>query len=347
MPSTRPGAPSEAARTAKIDAFVTVVAPLRNDAAIVQQFVRETVAVLDRTYAYYELLLIDDGSSDATVLRVQELLDAVPCVRLIRLSRQFGDEIAIYAGLENAIGDFIVSLMPATDPPELIPEFVDCARRIGGVVVGVRNTERAEPLGSRLGAKLFYAICNRFLALDVPEESTHFRALSRRALNALLQIKDKHRYMKVFSTFIGYEHQTLAYAPVLRDGATPPRRGLGTSLNLAVNVMVANSTRLLRFVTLLGVLASGLNLLYMGYILAIAFFKKHVAEGWVTLSAQNAGMFFFVCIILSVMGEYIGRILAETQDRPLYYVMEERSSAVLIVEPGQKNVVREAQGREG
>jgi dolichol-phosphate mannosyltransferase len=346
MPSTRTGPPSEPARAGKIDAFVTVVAPLRNDAAIVQQFVREAAAVLDRTYAYYELLLIDDGSSDATVIQVQELLDAVPCIRLIRLSRQFGDEIAIYAGLENAIGDFIISLMPATDPPELIPEFVDGARRSGGIVIGVRSTARAEPLGSRIGAKLFYAICNRFLGLDVPEESTHFRALSRRALNALLQIKDKHRYMKVFSTFIGYQHQTLAYAPVLRAGATPPRRGLGTSLNLAVNVMVANSTRLLRLVTGLGVLASGLNLLYMGYILAIAFFKKHVAEGWVTLSAQNAGMFFFVCIILSVMGEYIGRILAETQDRPLYYVMEERSSAVLIVEPGQKNVVREANSRE-
>ena len=135
MPSTRSGAPSEPAR-AKIDTFVTVVAPLRNNAAIVQQFVRETVEVLERTYAYFELLLIDDGSSDETVLRVQELLDSVSCIRLIRLSRQFGDEIAIYAGLENAIGDFIVSLMPATDPPELIPEFVDCARRIGGVVVG-------------------------------------------------------------------------------------------------------------------------------------------------------------------------------------------------------------------
>src|SRR5437016_12787264 len=176
MPSTRAAEPSKLPRPAKIDVFVTVVAPLRNDAAIVQQFVREAVSVLDRTYTYYELLLIDDGSSDETVIRVQELLDAVSCIRLIRLSRQFGDEIAIYAGLENAIGDFVVSLMPATDPPELIPDFVDRARRIGGVVIGVRNTARAEPLGSRIGAKLFYAICNHFLALDVPEESTHFRA---------------------------------------------------------------------------------------------------------------------------------------------------------------------------
>jgi len=209
-------------------------------------------------------------------------------------------------------------------------------------MIGVRNSERAEPLTARLGAKLFYSICNRFLGLEVPEQSTHFRALSRRALNALLQIKDKYRYLKVFSTYIGYQHQTLAYTPVARAGATAPQRGFRTSVNLAVNVMVANSTRLLRLVTGLGVLASGLNLLYMLYILGIALFKKHVAEGWITLSAQNAGMFFFVCIILSVLGEYIGRILAETQDRPLYYVMEERSSAVLVLEPQHKNVVTES-----
>ena len=169
-----------------------------------------------------------------------------------------------------------------------------------------------------------------------------FRALSRRALNALLQIKDKYRYLKVFSTYIGYQHQTLAYAPVPQAGR---RRRSEASGRLSISPSTSRWRTRHAFsglVTGLGVVASGLNLLYMLYILGIALFKKHVAEGWITLSAQNAGMFFFVCIILSVLGEYIGRILAETQDRPLYYVMEERSSAVLVLEPQQKNVVTES-----
>jgi glycosyltransferase involved in cell wall biosynthesis len=342
MPNTSGSPRADRAGEVKLDVFVSVVAAVRNDAVIVQDFIRETLTVLDGTCAYYELLLIDDGSTDGTVQRVQDLLDTLPCIRLIRLSRHFGDEIAVYAGLESAIGDYVVTLMPATDPPSLIPELVETVMRSGGIVIGVRNSARREPFTSRLGAKLFYAICNRFLGLEVPEQSTHFRALSRRALNALLQIKDKYRYMKVFSTYIGYQHQTFAYGPAARPGSAAPQRGFRTSVNLAVNVMVANSTRLLRLVTGLGVVASGLNLLYMLYIVGIALFKKHVAEGWITLSAQNAGMFFFICIILSVLGEYIGRILAETQDRPLYYVMEERSSAVLVLEPQQKNVVTES-----
>lgn len=322
------------------DCFVSVVAPLWNDAAIVRAFVEETIAVLEASFTYYELVLVDDGSSDVTALRVQELLTSIPCIRMIRLSRHFGDEIAMYAGLETVIGDYVITMMPATDPPSLIPDMVELLQAQGGVVVGVRS-RREGSTSARLGARLFYWICNRFLRLDVPEGSTQFRALGRKALNALLQIKDSYRYMKVFSTYIGYHHQTLAYATIDRRGGGQPReRGFFRSVDLAVNVMVANSTRLLRLVTGIGVIASGLNLLYMGYIAAIAIFKEDVAEGWITLSAQNAGMFFFLFVILTVLGEYIGRILAETQNRPLYYVMDERASSVLVVNAEQqKNVV--------
>jgi polyisoprenyl-phosphate glycosyltransferase len=325
----------------KRDCLVSVVAPLWNDAGIARDFVQETISILEQTYQYFELVLVDDGSSDETVEVVQELLVTTPGVRLVRLSRHFGDEIAIYAGLETVIGDYIVSLLPATDPPPLIPQLVDPLLTHGGVVVGVRSRHEGS-LTARLGSTFFYWVCNKFLGLPVPKGSTHFRALSRKALNAMLRIKDSNRYMKVFSTYTGYHHQAVVYDQIRRKGGGPPReRGLLRSIDLAVNVMVANSTRLLRFVTGLGVVAGGLNLLYMGYILAIAIFKENVAEGWITLSAQNAGMFFFLFLILTVLGEYIGRILAETQNRPLYYITEERNSSVLVVDPDQKNVIVE------
>jgi glycosyltransferase involved in cell wall biosynthesis len=327
------------AERSPIDCFVSVVVPLWKDAAIVEPFVRETIAVLEANFTYYELLLVDDGSTDGTAVRVESLLSELPSIRLLRLSRHFGDEVAVAAGLDAVIGDYVVTMLPATDPPALIPRFVECARQHDGVVIGVRST-REESLGAKLGAAVFYWICNRFLELDLPRSSTHFRAFSRKTLNALLQIKDKYRYLKVFSTYIGYHHETIVYEPKPRTGATlPPQRGLFRSVELAINVMVANSTRLLRLVTGLGLIASALNLLYIVYIFLIAVFKKHVAEGWVTLSAQHAGMFFFLFVILTVLGEYVGRILAETQDRPLYYVMEERDSSVLVTNSDRKNVV--------
>lgn len=326
----------------KEDCFVSVVAPVCNDVDIVEEFVREVTRVLASRYAYYELVLVDDGSVDDTAARVQELLREIPCVRLVRLSRNFGDEVAMYAGLDAVIGDYIVTMMPRSDPPMLIPEVVARIQQKGGVVVGV-TASRSGGLGSRLGAKIFYWVCNHFLGLDVPENSTHFRGLSRRALNALLQIKDKHRYLKVFSTYIGYHHQTLIYTPIRRGNRPDVPRGFVRSLELAVNVMVANSTRLLRLMTATALLASFIDLAYMGYIFLIAVFKTQVAEGWITLSAQNAGMFFFLFVILTVLGEYIGRILAETQDRPLYYVMEENASSVLVTDPEQRNVVVESE----
>lgn len=323
------------------DIFVSVVVPVWNEANLIEGFVRETIAILQENYTYYELVLVDDGSTDATSAAVNDLLRQVPAVRLIRLSRHFGDEIAICAGLEAVIGDFVVTLMPATDPPRLIPDLVTRVADSGGVVVGVKSNLTG-PVSVRLGRTLFYWICNRVLGIEVPKHSTHFRALSRAALNALLQIKDKYRYLKVFSTYIGYRHENVLYDPIIRPAGRPRERGLIESIELAFNVMVANSTRLLRLVTWLGVLASGLNLLYMGYIVAIAIFKEDVAEGWITLSAQNAGMFFFLFVILTVLGEYIGRILAESQDRPLYYVMEERNSSVLLLDPERRNVVSES-----
>jgi len=325
----------------KKDCFVSVVAPLWNDQDVVADFARETIRILDAHYAYYELILVDDGSTDETALHVQKVLDTVPCIRLLRLSRHFGDEIAIYAGLDAVIGDYVVTMMPRTDPPGLLPQVVDELQSHEGVVIGVMPNRR-ESFTKRLGSRIFYSICRRFLELDIPKHSTQLRAFSRRALNALLQIKERHRYLKVFSSYIGYQHVLFPYEAVTRQNHAPRERGLLRSIELAVNVVVADSTRLLRLVTGVGLLASMLNLLYMGYIVAIAIFKSDVAEGWITLSAQNAGMFFFLFIILTVLGEYIGRILSETQHRPLYYLMEERNSSVPVTNPDRLNVLTES-----
>lgn len=323
------------------DCFVSVVAPLRDDADIVEGFVEDTLEVLKGEYANYELVLVDDGSRDGTVGVVEGLLRKHGRMRLIRLSRSFGQEIAISAGLDSVIGDFTAVLLPDMDPPDKIPEMVARSREGAGVVFGIRSQRHGEPWLLRTGATLFYGFCARVLKLSLPRNSTHFRVLSRQAVNALTQIKDRGRYLRTLSQYVGYENQGFVYDPIERR--SPPRRkSLLEALGLAVNVIVANTTNPLRVVSFLGMVVASLNLLYMVWVVGLVLFKERLAEGWVTRSMQDSLMFFFLFVILAILCEYVGRLLAETSGRPLYYVLEERNSQGLPEDAERRNVVTEA-----
>lgn len=323
---------------ASTDLFVSVVAPLHNDADIITAFVDETMRMLAAHYANYELVLVDDGSRDDTVGRAAALLERYPCMRLIRLSRRFGQEIAISAGLDSVIGDFVVVMLPDSDPPDVVPEMVERSRSGAGIVFGIRRTRAGEPAWLRSGASLFYSLCNRWLGLHLPRNSTHFRVLSRQALNAVIQTRDRTRYLRTLSAFVGYGNQGFEYEP--RQRRTPPRtKSFIESFDLAISIVVANSTRPLRLVTWLALLISGFFLLYMLYIVGVYLFKPGFAEGWVTLSMQSAVAFFFLFLILTVLSEYLGRLLGEVKEGPLYYVLEERNSSILIADEARRNVV--------
>ena len=329
-------------QTARSDCFVSVVAPLRDDASIVAAFVEDTVEVLRRHYTNYELVLVDDGSTDDTAQVVARLLPTVECLRFIRLSRSFGEEIAITAGLDAVIGDFVVVMLPNSDPPELIPTLVQRVRAGSGIAFGVRTERTGESALMRAGARFWYWYARRFLRLNLPKNSSQFRALSRQAVNAIVQIRDRYRYLRILSGDVGYAPAGVPYAPMVRN---PSRRERSFFERVAVSadIIVANSPHPLRFVTFLGVLASLLNVLYIGYVIAIYLLRHgRVAEGWTTLSLQNAGMFFFVFLILTVMSEYVGHILVEARDRPLYHVLEERDSPVRLANTERRNVVTES-----
>jgi glycosyltransferase involved in cell wall biosynthesis len=325
------------------DCFVSVIAPLRNDADIIDAFIPEVMTALEDAYVHYELVLVDDGSTDATVERVRQMIERYRNLRLIRLSRRFGQEIAISAGLDSVIGDFVVVMLPDSDPPALIVDMVERARQGAGIVFGVRRDRAGEPWLLRTGAGVFYWLARRVLRLDIPPNTTHFRVLSRQAVNALTQIKDRSRYLHTLSSYVGYLNQAYPYDPVERR-KHPRRKSLGEAVRLAVRISVANSTQPLRLASVVGLGASVANLLYMVYIAGVYFFKDEVAEGWVTSSAQAAAMFFFLFLILTVLCEYVGRLLDEVKGRPLYYVMEEHQGGVPVGDH-ERNVVSESVSR--
>jgi dolichol-phosphate mannosyltransferase len=317
---------------------------LYNDADIAPSFMDEVLGILKAGYENYELVLVDDGSTDATVEKVSATLDRHECVRLLRLSRRFGRDTAISAGLDSVIGDFVVVMMPESDPPTMIPELVERCRAGVGVVYGVRKDRKGEPMLMRSGVDAFYWYFNRVLKINLPKNSTEFRVYSRQAVNAITRIKDRLRYLRTFPDYVGYGNEGFTYTSIQRR-PQPRVRGLLESFKLAVNMVVANSTHPLRVVSGLGLALSTLSLLYSLYVVLVYLLVDNVVAGWATRSLQTSVMFVFLFLILAVLCEYVGRLLDEVKDRPPYYILEERNSSVLIADETRKNVVTESEER--
>ena len=231
--------------------FVSVIAPLYNDSRIVEAFVAEVIQVLRNNYANYEVVLVNDGSEDDTLEKVFSTLKKYECIRLISLSRNFGTDVAIASGLDTVIGDFVVVLIPESDPPQLIPELIQQAQNGKDILVGVRRNRFDEPLWMRTGANLFYWLCRRLLKIPLIKNSTQFRVLSRQVVNAIIQIEDKHRYLRLLSSYVGYRSQTFNYEFIKRY-KKPKTKNFLELIALGSQIIVANSSRPLRFASYIG-----------------------------------------------------------------------------------------------
>jgi len=321
--------------------FVSVVAPLHTGVRVTE-FVSQLSALLAEHYRQFEIVLVDDGCDEALVQSVSLLLDQFRHVRLIRLTRKFGFETALLAGLESVIGDYVVVMRPDYDPPERIPEMVQQAARGFDIVTGVQAHPERDSWFALRASRLFYWYANRVLRLDLPLHSTDFRVLSRRAVSAFIRIKDRMRHFRMYGAFVGFRSITFPYEP-LSSGATQ-QRSLRERIALSVGVIVANSVQPLRLVSLLGLFAAILNVCYAFYVVLVYLFRDDVAPGWVTLSMTSSAMFFLLFLTIAVISEYLGRILLETRDRPQYYVLEELNSRVVLDGDEQRNVVRNSTG---
>jgi dolichol-phosphate mannosyltransferase len=310
------------------ESLVSVVAPLEGDTPdVVQAFVEETVSVLRGVVTHYEIILVDDGAAESTVTRVRALLERYDFVRFLRLSRHFGEETAITAGLDAAIGDYVIVMFPNMDPPALIPEFLERARSEADIVYGVRMHRKSEPFWYRAGARVFYWYINKVVRAGIPEDSTQFRCMSRQVVNAITQIRGADQYLRLLTSYIGFRKQSLPYAPINRSGAAivRPKR---EAIHLARALVMDHTTHPLRTVC------------WVGLVLAIFNFIVVATRNAAGNGEQMHGAvaFLVIAVMLTVIGEYVAGIVNRLRDRPAYYVREEHTSSVLLRED-RKNVV--------
>jgi glycosyltransferase involved in cell wall biosynthesis len=315
------------------DSLISIVAPLESDSPdAVEAFVEETVAVLSGLVSHHEIILVDDGAPDATVARVRALLERHDFLRFLRLSRHFGEETAITAGLDVAIGDYVVVMLPSMDPPALIPEFLERARGDTDVVYGVRLHRKNEPFWYRAGARLFYWYMNSVVRLGIPRDSTQFRCMSRQAVNALTQIRGPDQYLRMLTSYIGFRKEPVPYAPINRSGAASVRPK-SDALDLARARIIDSTTHPLRVVVWTGVGVATLNLLFV---------TLHSAAGDIAGAAfHEAVVFLVIALMLLAIAEYIGSMSQRMRARPTYYVREEHTSSVLLREE-RRNVVEQS-----
>ena len=323
------------------DLLISVVMPLHEDSTILADVVKETSSVLGVAFTHHEIILVGESTDEPTLAIAESLLKELPCLRLLQLTRDFGRSTAILAGLETAIGDYVVTLVPETDPPALIVEMIQQCRELDGMVNGVDAAGMAGGAVRVMLKRLFHEFMQRLLKAQLLPGSTDFHVFSRRMVNALMQYREGARQLRLLTTTVGYRRREFPYRPLSRSGRSS-RKSFFEELNHGIEIIVAQSNRPLRWISWLGWFASLLNVFYVFYVIGVYFVKADVAPGWTTMSLQNSAMFFMLFSILAVLSEYVGRVLESTQGRPLYFLGDEKNSTVLLLDTERRNVVQKS-----
>ena len=300
--------------------LLSVVVPAYNEFPVLEEFHQRISDVLGATGMSYEIIYIDDGSTDDTAVLLNRLRDEDPAVAVIELSRNFGKEVALTAGLDHARGDAIIIIdADLQDPPELIDEFLREWRNGYDIVYGRRTDREGESWLKITTAKWFYRVINRLSDVEIPRDSGDFRLISRRALDALLSLRETHRYMKGLYAWVGFPQKEILYLRQAR-AAGDSKWNYWRLWNFALEGITSFSDVPLKMSTYLGVLTSSAAFLYGLYFLVRTMVLGNPVPGYPSLILVVLFLGGVQLICLGIIGEYLARTYNESKSRPLYFV---------------------------
>lgn len=302
---------------------LTVLVPVYNEESVLAEFYRRTVAVCDELpNTSVEILFIDDGSSDQSVDMIKELIHQDPRVSLIRLSRNFGKEAALTAGIDHVDSDAVVIIdADLQDPPELIPQMLDLWRQGYDTVYGQRTERHGESFMKKATASAFYRVMARVGRFAIPRDTGDFRLLSRRAVTALRSLPESNRFMKGLFSWVGYPQISLKYS---RD----PRYAGDTKFNywklwnFALDGITSFTTLPLKLASYFGVLLALGSFVYGAYVIVKTLIWGDPVPGYPSLMTAILFIGGIQLMFLGILGEYLGRMFDETKRRPLYLVQD-------------------------
>ena len=301
---------------------ISCVLPAFNEARNLTEVVPKVLAVLATLSSQVELIVVDDGSRDDTTQVMQQLCARHPAVVYLKLSRNFGKEPALTAGLDAARGDVVI-LMDADGqhPASLLPYMLQQWKHGADVVYAVRKTRNDQSSLHISLTALFYTLVNWGSRVKIPANAGDFRLMDRQVVEALKSLPERNRFMKGLYAWVGFNSTAIDYEPLPRAGGVS-NFGLSGSISLALTGMVAFSTTPLRALTWLGLALSGVALGYGAWVVMEFFVLGIAVPGYATIVV---GMMFFSGIQLlsvGILAEYVGRIYEEVKQRPAYLISQ-------------------------
>ncbi len=299
----------------------SVVIPVFNEEGNLELLHHRLSKVLQHSCEDYEIILVDDGSRDKSLEIMSGLRGTDPRVKIISFSRNFGHQMAITAGIDYTSGDAVIVMdADLQDPPEVIPQLIEKWREGCDTVYAIRES-RKDPILKRFIAFAFYRLFKRMSEVDVPVDAGDFRLMSRRVVDILRNMPERNRYLRGLASWVGFSQASISYA---RDERHRGERKytLWRSARLAVDGITSFSHFPLRLVTNLGLVVSLAGFLYGAIIIILGLFFDRVVPGWTTLMAAVIFLGGIQLIVVGVVGEYIGRIYVEVQQRPLYLIKQ-------------------------
>jgi glycosyltransferase involved in cell wall biosynthesis len=318
---------------------ITIVVPVFNEAEVIMEFHNRLIKVLDSLPALSEIFYVNDGSTDGTLNIIKAINSDDPRAGIIDLSRNFGKEIAMTAGIDHARGDAVIILdADLQDPPELIPVFIDNWLNGYDVVYGKRTDRRSDTLFKRASSFLFYRLIQRLSRVHIPEDTGDFRLLSRRAVESLNKLRERHRFMKGLFSWIGYPQKAVPYA-------RPPRLAGKTKWNFlrlwdfAMEGITSFTTAPLKIASYIGLITALGAFVFSLIIIYRTIVLGDPVKGYPSLMVVILFLGGIQLIGIGIIGEYLSRIFGETKGRPLYLVNG-------YVDPTNKKGLRNAASRK-
>ena len=313
------GAPAARVRF-RAGRLLSVVVPAHDEAPVLDLFFARVVPVLEGLGVTWEIVAVDDGSRDATVAGLMRHRAREPRIKLLVLSRNFGKELALTAGLDAAGGDLIVPIdMDLQDPPELIATFLDRWEEGFDVAYGVRADRSTDTPFKRATARGFYRLFNRVSDVAMPADAGDFRLMDRRVVDALRSLPERNRFNKGLFAWVGFRQAAVPYAREARAAGTTSWRWWRL-WNFALDGIVAFSSAPIRIWTYVGALLGLAAIVFAGWIVARTVIYGVTTPGYASLAVFVLFGSGVQMLAIGMLGEYVARIYHEVKRRPLYLV---------------------------
>tara|TARA_Y100001968_G_scaffold333938_1_gene401425 strand:- start:3890 stop:4840 length:951 start_codon:yes stop_codon:yes gene_type:complete len=303
--------------------LISWVIPCFNEEEVINKTIKRISDISTSINEYlFELILVDDGSQDNTRNIIKSHILLNPSVRLIGLSRNFGHQYAVQAGLNNSHGSAVIIIdADLQDPPEIAINMIQKWEDGFDVVYGKRIERAEESIFKKVTASLFYRILNNLSEIEIPLDTGDFRLIDRKVIDSLKQMPEKGRFIRGLVSWSGFKQVEIEYKREARSAGST-KYSIKKMFIFAIEGITSFSRRPLRLATLFGLICALFSFFWIGYVFYVRLFTNAWVEGWAALAVAILFATGVQLICIGILGEYVGRIYLETKGRPMYFIDE-------------------------